>query len=331
MTYAQPPAEIVALFHKRARFTIGVHKWPDGDALGSALGLFHALEAQGKQAELVAPTAPPKHYRWLPGIQNFRLNPEMPVDVGVVLDCEGPERLEPLQDVFSQASTLISLDHHADTQAFGHWQYADPMAASTAQLVYRLLKTLQWPLTPPIATCLYTGLATDTGFFRFENTDATALAEAAELAGAGAMPHAIAAAVNGGWPLARLRLLGRALAKLQTAAQGRIIWAALFPQDYKEAGATAADTEGIVEMFKQAEGQQAVALFKAPEQENLWHVSLRSPYVDVAAIARQWGGGGHARAAGCDITGSLAEASQRILAALEEALAEQEAMQLKIE
>lgn len=320
MTPPAPPAELVALLQARASFVLAVHKGPDGDAAGSALALFHALRAQGKAVQVVAPTPVPQHYRWLPGAEHFTQQIDGTPEVAIALDCDGLDRVGGLRDALEQAPVLVNIDHHGSTGPFGDVCYVDRGVAATAQLVAALLRALGWPFTEDMATCLYTGVATDTGFFRFENTDTEALREAADLVAAGARPTAIAEAVSERRSVPRMQLLGRALQGAQRDPSGRIAWAVLTPQDFRATGLGAGDTEGIVDALKQVEGQQAAVLFKAPERDDQWQISLRSPVADVAAIAREFGGGGHARAAGCDVSGSFAEVSARVLGAVGKAM-----------
>ncbi len=322
MSAAAPPPELVALLQARASLVLAVHKGPDGDAAGSALGLAHALWAQGKDVQVVAPTPVPQHYRWLPGAERFAQAIQGTPDVVILLDCDGLDRIGELRAAAEQAPVLVNIDHHGSGEPFGAIRYLDRGVAATAQLVLRLLQALEWPVTTKIATCLYTGLATDTGFFRFENTDAAALAAGAELVALGAAPTAIAEAVSEARSVARTQLLGRALQGARMDATGRIAWAVLRPEDFRETGTGAGDTEGIVEALKQVEGQQAAVLFKAPERDDQWQISLRSRRADVARVAKRFGGGGHPRAAGCDVNGTLAEVRARVLAEVQKAIDE---------
>lgn len=322
MSLQPPPPQLTALLNERASFVLAAHKGPDGDAMGASLALYHALVAQGKTAQLVAPTEVPKHYLWLPGADQFRQSLAGSPEVAIVLDCDGPERLGDLREDILGLPVVVDIDHHAGDNPFGHVQYVDRAAAATAQLVLRLLQALNWPITAEIATCLYTGLGTDTGFFRFENTNAAALADAAALTELGASPSRIAEAVGETLSVARLRLQGRALGSLQVDASGRVVYAVLRPEDYRDTGTTAGDTEGIIDVLKQAAGQQVAVLFKAPERDDEWQISLRSRRADVAAVARQFGGGGHARAAGCDLKGPLTEVIEQVLSVLQVALDE---------
>lgn len=313
-----PPAELLALLQTRASFVLVTHVAPDGDALGSALGLALALQEQGRPATVVCPSPPGDLYQWLPGAAEIATSLPPGETTVVLLDCDALSRTEALAPALAGQS-LVVLDHHTG-EPFGHLSYKDTAAAATCVLVYRLLQALNWPLTPAIATCLYTGLATDTGFFRFENTNPEALAVAGELVAAGALPHLISERVNEARPLGRLQLLGRALASLQAGADDRVIWGILRPHDYQETGTAASDTEGIIDLIKQVQGQQACVLLKAPEDEQHWQVSLRSPVVDVAAVARHYGGGGHARASGFEYEGELESLRADLLARLVAAL-----------
>jgi bifunctional oligoribonuclease and PAP phosphatase NrnA len=315
-----PPPELTALLRERASFVLATHKGPDGDAMGSSLALYHALVAQGKSVQVLAPTEIAEHYRWLPGAEQFGRALLGTPEVAIIVDCDTPERLGDLQETLLQLPTVADIDHHAGDILFGHLDYTDSTAAATVQLIFRLLQELQWPITPDIATCLYTGLGTDTGFFRFQNTSATTFADAAELVRLGASPSQVAEAVGDTFALNRMRLRGRALANVQLDASGRIAYSVLQPADYRETGTVAGDTERIIDDLKQVSGQQAAVLLKSPVREDKWQVSLRSAVVDVAAVAAQFGGGGHARAAGCDINAPLPEALAQLLAALTAAL-----------
>lgn len=315
---APPPAELLALLQTRASFVLVTHVAPDGDALGSALGLALALQGQGRSATVVCPSPPGDLYQWLPGAAEIVTSLPPGEAAVVLLDCDTLARTDTLAPALADRPLTV-LDHHTG-EPFGDIIYKDTTAAATCVLVYRLLQVLGWPLTPDLATCLFTGLATDTGFFRYENTNPEALAVAGELVAAGALPHLISERLNEARPLGRTQLTGRALAALQTGPDDRIVWGLLRPDDFRLTGATGSDTEGIIDLIKQVRGQQACALFKAPEDEQHWQVSLRSPVVDVAEVARHYGGGGHVRASGFEYVGELEPLRADLLARLAAAL-----------
>jgi phosphoesterase RecJ-like protein len=199
--------------------------------------------------------------------------------------------------------------------------WIDPTAAATALLVRKLLADLALPLSPEIATCLYCALGGDTGWFTYQNTDAEALLLAAELAGAGADPYTIASSSADHHPLPHLHLRARALASARLAVEGRVAYAVLTAEDFAETGAPPEATEGLVDELRQVEGAEVFVLFKyaGPAQ---WRVSLRSRWLDVGAVAREFSGGGHAPAAGCVLHGdresAVATLLDRLTAALEQ-------------
>lgn len=318
-----PPSELLALLQTRASFVLAVHKGPDGDAMGAALALYHALIAQGRDVQFVAPTTAARHYQWLPGADHLAQKLRRPAEVAILIDCDNLDRIGGLQADLQALPVLAQIDHHTG-QPFGNPSYLDATAAASAVLVYRILKALDWPITAEIATCLYTGMVTDTGFFRFQNTSPEVLCTAAEMVAAGAPASRIADNVSEARPIPRWRLTGRALESLQSTADGRIVWAVLTPQDYAKTGTNAGDTEGIIDFLKQVEGQEVCAVLKAPDDELNWQVSLRAPRVDVAEVARQFGGGGHARASGFDAVGPYEQVLQSLLTVLTTALQELE-------
>ena len=307
-----PPHELLRLLTERPSFVLATHRGPDGDALGSSLALCLALRAQGKEAQVVVPTAVGEHYQWLPGSEALTQELSAPPAVAIMIDCDSPGRLDHLESLITAAPVLIQIDHHTGPPG-GHVQYVDQQASAASCLIWRLLRALEWPITPEIATCLYVGIATDTGFFRFENTNPEAFSICAELVAFGAEPSRIAGLVHDRRPLRRLQLAGRALASLQSAGDGRIVWGVLEPEDYAATGCGAADTETIVDLLKQAEDQEICVLFKRPRPGDPWQVSLRSRTVDVAAAARRYDGGGHARAAGFDFAGPLEQLRASLL------------------
>ncbi len=301
--------------------TVG-HEQPDGDVIGSMLALKLALEPRGHELVCASPTPVPEQYRFLPHADTIVSQvPPRPFDLGLLLDCTDRARAGALSSALHRAHKLVSIDHHAHSERVSDLDLRDPEASATAVLIYLLLEQLQIALTPDIATCLYCAIGTDTGFFRFANTNAQALEICARLVAAGARPDRIAELSYQRKPLSAFRLLGRALAHTTIELDGRVAVAALDTDDYREAGALPEQTEGIIDQIKMVDGALVAVLLKR-EQPGLVRVSLRSkPPVDVAAIARQFGGGGHPRAAGCDLCLSLPEARSTVLRTLEQHLA----------
>ncbi len=317
--YGATIARIAELLKAGQPTVILIHRDPDGDAVGSGLALSLALEQLGQSVPVLCSDPVPARYHFLP--ETNRITGTVPQDfaVAVILDAGDYSQLGELADVLGRAGRVVWIDHHRTNQGGGDIDYLDVGAAATALQVYRVIEALGARIDQPIATCLYCGLATDTGFFTFENTSAEALAVASELVRAGADSHWIAAQAQGRVGLAAARLRGRALASVATAANGRIVHAALTPGDFAAAGASQEDTNTIIDLLKLIAGGEVQVLFKAVSH-NHWRVSLRSGTKDVAAIAQQFGGGGHVPAAGCTITGSLPEVRARVLRAITRAL-----------
>ncbi len=317
--YRAAVAQIAELLKRELPTVILIHYAPDGDALGSGLALSLALEQLGQVVPVLCDDPVPTRYRFLPGGDRVTSAPPENYEVAIVLDAGDYRQLGQAAAATDQASTVVWIDHHQTNRGGADIDYLDTSAAATALQVYRVIKALEVPVTKDMATCLYCALATDTGFFAFENTSAEALTVAGELVAAGADPHQIVMEVREqiGIPAARLR--GRALASLATAANDRIVYAVLTPGDFAAAGADQEDTENIIDLLKLVGGGQVQVLFKAASH-NLWRVSLRSSVIDVAAIAKQFDGGGHVPAAGCTIAGALPRVRARVLGAINDVL-----------
>jgi len=282
-----------------------------------------ALARLGQSVPVLCADPVPPSYAFLPTIERVTSVVPAQLDLAIVLDAGSRSQLGALAPALGNAATVVWIDHHPTNPGGGDLDYLDPSAAATALQVYRVIEALGVAVEADIATCLYCGIATDTGFFTFQNTSPEALAAAAELAAAGADPFFIATESRGRIQPAAARLRGRALANLQMLAAGRIILAALTPGDFAAAGAGLEDTENIIDLLKPVAGGEVQVLMKAADP-GPWRVSLRSSTLDVAAIAQQFGGGGHVAAAGCSLTGSLPEVRARILKALMAALDQRE-------
>ncbi|NLC56864.1 MAG: bifunctional oligoribonuclease/PAP phosphatase NrnA [Armatimonadetes bacterium] len=295
------------------RVLLACHVNPDGDTMGSALALGLALQHAGKKVTLVSPDEVPLPYHFLPGSHQFQRSvPEGDYDVAAALDCDGESRMGSAAPAVRRAAQVIEIDHHTGTDRFGDIVVVDPTAAATGELVFGLLRLLALPITADVATNLYVALMTDTGSFRFANTTARCLRIAAELVDCGADPFRIADHVYETRSRAATLLLGRALASLKLSDDGQIAWGRLTAEDFQQAAATDAETEGIVNHLRAIAGVRVAILLR--EVNGKVRVSLRSREpVDVAAVARVFGGGGHRVAAGCTLPLPLATAERRLL------------------
>ncbi len=291
------------------------HVRPDPDALGSLLGLTLGLESLGKRVTAISPDGVPDAYAFLPGNERVVTTATGTWDVGIGMDADGAHRLGPAREIILAQPVVLDIDHHTSNDRFGAIQVVDPTAAATGELIYELLCILGVPITREIAVNLLAAILTDTGGFRFSNVSADTFRIAAALTAAGAHPHPIYEAVYGRRSFATTLLLGRLLNGAQLTPDGRLIWSSLGWSDFAEMGVDPADTEGFVDQIRMVSGTE-VAIFFREDPGGDVRVSLRSMgRVDVACVARQFGGGGHRPAAGCTLSGPLQQAVDRVLSA----------------
>jgi bifunctional oligoribonuclease and PAP phosphatase NrnA len=301
-------AEVVAELQSAERFLLVTHEHPDGDALGSLLAMHEILRALGKDSTMfmAADEFPlPYEYRFF----DFDgLVSQPPADVGertvVFLDCGNVDRNEALQ---LDDAHIVNLDHHHDNTHFGTVNHVVPEASCTAEIVWDLMHGLEVTPTVRIAEALYVGLVTDTGKFMYENTGTRAHVMAAELIEAGVDVHDVYHRIYEGVPFAKVALLACALGQIERHDDGRLTLTRLSREDFARAAAQENYSEGVVDHLRAIEGTAVAALVRDrlgssdPEQRK---VSLRAcdDRVDVSAIARAQGGGGHRQAAGFSTT-----------------------------
>jgi phosphoesterase RecJ-like protein len=296
---------VVAEVRDRDRFILTAHEGPDGDALGSLLGMHHLLTQLGKDSLMfmAAKEFPlPIEYRFLPLEEVFHEPPADMADRTVVfLDCGNIDRM-PVDFLTDGGNFVINIDHHHDNTRFGDVNLVDTGASSTAEIVYELGRRLGGRLTPEIASALYVGLVTDTGKFMYENTDAGTHRIAADLIDAGVEVDDTYRRLYEHVPLEKLRLVARALEGIERHCDDRLILTYVTAADYEASGAGEEMTEGIIDHLRSVEGAKVAALVRdqGTRGRAARKVSLRSSEgdVDVSAIARRHGGGGHKRAAG---------------------------------
>jgi bifunctional oligoribonuclease and PAP phosphatase NrnA len=297
-------SEVADALRSADRFLLTTHENPDGDALGSLLAMHHILTSLGKDSVMFLASKEfplPVEYRFLPLEEVFH---EAPVDLVdrelVFLDCGNIDRM-PVDWLQRDGGTLVNIDHHHDNTRFGTLNLVDVEASSTAEIVFALARELGAELTPDIAQALYVGLVTDTGRFMYENTTARSHEIAAELIKAGVDVDDTYRRLYEKVPLEKLRLVQRALASVETHADGVLVTSYVTRDDYTASGASEVHTEGIIDYLRSVAGARVAAMVRDKEDSpGQRKVSLRSidGDVDVSAIAREKGGGGHARAAG---------------------------------
>ena len=286
------------------RFLLITHEHPDGDALGSIVAMHGVLTAMGKDSAMLLPADElplPREYRFL---DLAGAVPAPPADVAertvVYLDCGNVDRNAV---VLAEGTRVLNVDHHHDNTLFGDVDHVVPEASCTAEIVWDLMGELGVVATPEIAEALYVGLVTDTGKFMYENTGPRAHRMAAELIEAGVDVHRVYRRLYEDMPYAKLELLGRALGHVRRFDEGRLTLAVLRRDDFDATGAQDSHSEGVIDHLRSVDGTKVAALSREVAVEGTdarKKVSLRSTdgEVDVSAIARAEGGGGHRQAAG---------------------------------
>ncbi|HEX9754468.1 MAG TPA: DHH family phosphoesterase [Gemmatimonadales bacterium] len=305
------------------------HVNPDGDGIGSEIALVHILRALGKEPSIANPTPTPGRFEFLfrdlPGIDRSTeaVKAIRRADLIVVLDIADTGRLGHLGPaVVERGVPVICVDHHASPGTLPPGpRYVDPRAAATGELVYELAVANEWPLLVPTARALYVALLTDTGGFRFSNTHPRTLRIAADLLETGIDPESIYLDVYANAPEGRPRLLAETLETLVVEPELGLAWVTVPPGAMERHGLTPDDLEGVVEFPRAIAGVRMAILFRELSQGRV-KVSLRSVGdVDVARFAHALGGGGHAKAAGVAVPGTLAQVQTQILRAAREYLA----------
>jgi bifunctional oligoribonuclease and PAP phosphatase NrnA len=307
-------AAAVATIRGNDRFVVVTHENPDGDALGSMLATTLGLRALGKEASMyLTGTAPlPAEYGFLALDGLSRTLPDdLDRRVLVAVDCANERRIGEAETGVDGAELVVNVDHHHDNDRFGDVVLIDDRASSTAEIVRDILRDLDVALTPEIAQALYVGLVTDTGRFQYSNTTPKALELAAELVAAGADVQGVFQHVYETVQFAKLKLLARALERAQLYEGGGLVVSYLLRDDFAEVGAEEPYSEGIIDHLRSVEGSEMVALIREPPRNDgpARRISLRSSHdeVDVSAIARASGGGGHRQAAGFSSEASIDE------------------------
>ena len=315
--------QIITQIEEANHLLLVSHRDPDGDAVGSLLALGLALGKLGKKATLYNASPIPAVYRFLPSVERIvrHIKKASTYDVALILDCGQLSRIGDASETIGKIPVIINIDHHISNTGFGDIQLIDPLACSTAEIIYRLIKAMDVPIDKAIATSIYTGILTDTGSFRFSSTNQAAFAISKEMAELGVEAHNVARHVYGTYSLGRIKLLNLALDSIEISDNGKLSVMTVTGAMLEETGTQAEDVDGLINYARRIEDVKVAALIQ--EQKNgktnsnsqcRYHVSLRSDgSVDVAAIAGSFGGGGHASAAGFQVETTLTELKSDII------------------
>ncbi|MDF1563559.1 MAG: bifunctional oligoribonuclease/PAP phosphatase NrnA [Deltaproteobacteria bacterium] len=290
---------------------MAAHQRPDGDALGSSLAISLALREMGKEVVHFAPDDLPYNFRFLPGVDEIASTlPEgPPFDATFVCDTPRQEALpEALWAKQGLLGTLVNIDHHRDSEAFGDLNYIDPTAAAVGVMIWRILQALGHPVSEPVAVGLYTAILTDTGSFRYDCTDPECMRVTGELIAAGVHPWEMASRIYESQPEARLRLLASALQTLEVSHAGQYATLTVFQETLRSCGATPDMLDGFVNHARSVDGVEVAALF-VELPEGGFKVSFRSRgNVPLQRVGERLGGNGSRNAASALIPGELASA-----------------------
>jgi phosphoesterase RecJ-like protein len=310
-------------FRSAQRVAITTHVRPDGDALGSCLGLQDLLRNNGIAADIVGVGPIADRYRFMlegAEILDPEKTPSSNYDLLVVLDAGGLDRVDAFAENWRQTLKSINIDHHLKNAMFATINLVDTTACSVGEMIQRLSAEGNLPLTARGAEALWVALITDTGRFAYDNTSPRAMRSAAALLEHGIRTSEIDQIIYQRAPRKRLTLEAMAMGKLQTAAEGRLAYIALSDADFKSVDCTPADAEDIVNIPRRLESAEVALFLYEMEGEEGVKASVRSvPPYDAAAFCRSFDGGGHARAAGCTLSGPFETAVPAFIRAMEQA------------
>lgn len=315
--------EIPNILKSGDKFLVVTHVNPDGDAAGSLLGAYLALSEMGKQVWPFAADKFPDLYSFLPGSSALITAPEQITDTPewiIVLDVAAEDRISGDIKRFRENAKLINIDHHPTNPGFGDLNFVEPTATSTAELLHKLLQDADYKISSDVGKCLYTGLITDTGCFRFSGVTSKTLQIAAEMLGPGIDSYEVTRHLYEEYSLGRLLLERLMLERIEILLGGRLVLSTLYHADYERLGVALYEGENLVNRLRESRGVEAGVLM-TQTNDNMTRVSFRSKdRLDVSLIAKSLGGGGHRHAAGLKSILPLPELKQNILRAIEDAL-----------
>lgn len=306
-------------------FLVVSHVNPDGDATGSLLAINQLLKILGKKGRLINEGSTPSRFLFLPDFGQIINYSKESFDQKyrnvICVDCADYSRVGNIDEIIDENAEIINIDHHPTNDHYGYLALITPEASSTCEVIYDLIREVDIKMNKSLAICLYTGYLTDTGGFRYSNTTPKVLRDASELVEAGAPPYEIAERALESISYEHVQLLSKSLSLMELSFDGKAAFLSLPLSILSETGASKEDAEGLSNYGRNIEGVEVAVLIR--ETEDGVKVSFRSKeYVDVSQIAKELGGGGHVRAAGCSLRMGITEARNRIAPLIEVALNE---------
>ena len=299
-------AQLAEEIRKRQRFVITSHVRPDGDAIGSALAMAFALRALGKEARVVFRDEPPAPMLVFPGVPEIEVAPRVDDTGDAVIVMESGDLARTGVEGLDRGF-VINVDHHLGNSMYGALNWFDVSAAACGEMVFDLVRELGAPLTKEVATHVYIAILTDTGSFHYSSISPRTFDICRQCVEAGVDPPWVARSIFNSNNLGRLKLFGAVLSQMELDATGRLATVYVDQKLATDCGGTYEDTEGLINLPLTVKEIQAVVFFKENGPDD-WRVSMRSKgEVDINAVAKQFGGGGHKNASGCSATGPIAE------------------------
>jgi bifunctional oligoribonuclease and PAP phosphatase NrnA len=320
--------KVIDAIRRGRRFLITAHINLEGDSLGSQLAMKKLLIGMGKDALILDSDPVPEHYKFLPGAGEVSgaLNSFKDFDTAIVLDCPTLDRTGKIKGIIKdKAKLIINIDHHISNEKFGDINWVEPNASSAGEMVYRLFKETGIRLTKEVALSLYIAILTDTGSFNYDNTSSVTHEIAGELLGYGLDPAVVSESVYERRSMKDLKLLGLVLATVKLNKAGTVAYLEVTRDMLDKTNADITKSEGLINYARSIDKVKVAILFKEDIKDgSKINVSFRSKgngqTIDVNKIASFFGGGGHMRASGCVIKGSLKVTEKKVLAKVEEAL-----------
>jgi len=316
--------KVAEVFRERNNFLIIAHVNPEGDSIGSQLTVCNMLKKMGKNAVMASHDGVPDNLKFLAG--SGTIMREIPAglqpDTVIVLDCPVKERVGKICERIDEGGFIVNIDHHVSNEFFGNINWVEPGASSVGEMVFFLARKLEVEVEKDMAEAIYTAIVTDTGMFNYDNTSSETHRVVGELIGGGLKPKEMHNAIFEGKSLTEIRLLGKALTTIQIASGGALAYMSLTIGMLQEEGVDSVSTDAFINFPRSIKGVEvAVFLKESASAGRKINVSFRSSgKVDVNSVASRFGGGGHARAAGCVLDCDLAEAQKKVLAEVKEAL-----------
>ena len=312
--------KILEKIGKSQRILIAAHASPDGDALASTLALYHALKEQGKDVTALNFNGAPVPYDFLPGADKLlrNLTPDCHFDLGFVLDAGELSRVS--VDVGSFCSELINIDHHPFSEPFGSINWIDEKASATGAMIFRLIEAAGWPVSLPVAVNIYTAILSDTGSFRYSNSDQEAFDIAGRMVGLGVDPWEIASGLYENQPPERLKLLGQCLTTLFISSCGRYAAVSVTGEMYQQTRGLPEHTDRFINYPRSIQGVEVAVFFRQVGPGEIKAGFRSKGRIDVGALARGLGGGGHHNAAGALLSGDLESVQREVFRQIEATL-----------